>query len=166
MFFDTCSSEFLKCLAAAVYYKPLALMETMAWLARVIPDPPHMEKLDASLQREVRDMTKSMDQYGRYFRILDWRALIMVLPFAPLFGVALRANARAAAGGFAPLAIGAMAPTILIYPVAATIGEPAIALTILLYLLVVLVLGWGGSVVCGRLFGVHRRARRDESTAD
>jgi hypothetical protein len=163
MLFARCSTFLRECAEAVLYYKPIALAENLAWLYGLKMLPPNLEIVVPWQREDVSGQVKSqyltatydMDQQGQ--RAYPWTpiVLLIVVPFALLLVTEARSSVWATFAASVGLLLGSTIPTIVGFPVAHTILEPAIAVGTLFYLsLCFAVAGWGPVLL------THRWPRR------
>ena len=139
MLVDTCSKHLQECVSATLYYRPLALLEYLAWFHGFISELPYPELVDSSALSAFRTMGISMSDRKSGLRL--FQASVIGILLLTTFGFMLskqKMNVALIATLF--LAIGASSPPILIYPMPHTIGEISIATSMLILLSLILCL--------------------------
>lgn len=141
MLFARCTTYVRECAEAVLYYKPVALAENLAWLYGLRALPPNLEivvsrsfgEAGEQVMRQYLSATSQMDQRGQRAYLWTPIVLLIVAPFAVLLMRESRASTWTAGAGAVGLLLGSTIPTVIGYPVAHTILEPAIAFGVLLY---------------------------------
>lgn len=146
MLISRCSTFVRECLETVLYYKPVSLLENLAWMYGLRDLPPDLDVVESKyfgdlLQRQFVGTSQRLDATG--FRAYLWtpRVLLVMLPFVVLLSLfEARGPALAALAAGAWLALGSTIPTEAGYAAMHTIGEPSIAFGMLLYLGLALVI--------------------------
>ena len=157
MLISRCSTFVRECLETVLSYKPVSLLQNLAWLYGFRELPPDLDVVESRyfgnlLQTQLIGTSHRLDATGLRAFLWTPRVLLVLVPFVLLLVVesGRRAWATLAAGGW--LALGSTIPTEAGYAAAHTIGEPAIAFGMLIYL------GLGLLLAVGLRRVVSRRA--------
>jgi hypothetical protein len=136
-----CSTYLRECAEAMLYYKPVALAGNLAWLYGLQPLPPNLEivvpwgrgEASAQVKHQYIEATQQMDERGQRAYLWTPLVLLVVAPFAVLLALEPRRSMWAAFAAVVGLAIGSTIPTVVGYPIAHTILEPALVVGMVTY---------------------------------
>jgi hypothetical protein len=156
MLISRCSTFVRECLETVLFYKPVSLLQNLAWLYGFREFPPDLDVVESRyfgnlLQTQFIGTSHRLDATGLRAFLWTPKVLLVLVPFVLLLVVesGRQAWATLAAGGW--LALGSTIPTEAGYAAAHTIGEPAIAFGMLIYLGIGLALATGlRRVLAGR----------------
>ncbi|MGE3913425.1 MAG: hypothetical protein AB7K36_29000, partial [Chloroflexota bacterium] len=139
MLLARCSQYPLECVETVVYYKPLSLVGSLAWLYGLRADPPNLDVFESRyfgdiVKRQFLELSRQLDE--RHQRAYLWSpaALLLILPFGLLLLTEPPAQHWEATSAGAGLLLGSLIPMAAGYAALHTIGEPAIAVGMAAYL--------------------------------
>jgi hypothetical protein len=165
MLIARCSIYTRECLETVLYYKPVSLLENLAWLYGVRDLPPDLEVATSHyfgeqgdlLKRQFIGTSQRLDSTGLRPSLWNPRVLLVIVPFVVLLLVESAERARATFAAGAWLVLGSTIPAEVGYAAPHTIGEPGIAFGMLIYL------GLGLAIVAGLRRVLAARVRRSAS---
>jgi hypothetical protein len=141
MLFARCTTYLRECAEAVLYYKPVSLVGSLAWLYGLRSLPPDLEIVVSrrapaggdEVKREYIVTTEQMDAHGQRAYLWAPIALMIILPFTLLLAREPRSSLLIGLAGAIGLMIGSLIPTVIGYPLPHTILETAIAAGVLAY---------------------------------
>jgi hypothetical protein len=148
MLISRCSTFVRECLETVLFYKPRSLLENLAWAYGLRELPPDLEVSDSHyfgnlLQTQFIGTSHRLDATGLRAFLWSPKALLVLAPFVLLLLVESSGRAWATLASAGWLVLGSTIPTEAGYAAAHTIGEPAIAFGMLIYLGLGLAIAWG-----------------------
>ena len=126
-------------MTSALVYRPVAFVQMLAWLGGLAGAPPYLDLVNKDGQRAFLEMHKAIATGGFAYNPLQPWNLLTLAPFIVILAPAGAAAFKTLLGPGAVFLTGAFAPTILVYPYAHTMGEPAMAATMLLYVVTMVI---------------------------
>lgn len=147
---DLCKNNTSQCILTYVWYKPLSLLKNILWVYGVKQNPPNM---DAFVSSHAGIGTVVQEQFLQATQLLDDRYDRGLFLFFKIAGVSLiflliarnYADAKqiyAVVGSAGILTLGSTIPSIIGYPAPHTIGEVALASTLFIFCLFLVVGLW------------------------
>jgi hypothetical protein len=133
MYFDVWRRRPVECVTSALIYRPVAFVRMLGWLGGLTRVPPYLDLVNEDGQRAFQEMHKAIATGGFAYSPLQPWDLLTLAPFIVILAPAGVTAFKATIGPGAVFLAGAFTPTILVYPYAHTMGEPAIAATMPLY---------------------------------
>jgi hypothetical protein len=139
MLIARCSQYVRACLETFFVYKPISLVENLAWLYGFRALPPDLDVTESPyfgdiLKRQFLGMSQGLDGGGTRAHLWTPTVLLIVAPFVALLLVETRPRIWAAFWACLGLALGSTIPTVAGYAAPHTIAESAIAAGMLVYL--------------------------------
>jgi hypothetical protein len=139
MLIARCSALVRECLETVLWYKPLSLVNNLAWMYGFRDTLPDLEVTESRyfgdlLKQQFLGMAQGVD--GRNQRAYLWtpRVLLLLAPFVALLLAESRPRALAALWAALALALGSTIPMFAGYAAPHTVGDPAVAFGMLVYL--------------------------------
>ncbi len=143
MLVDFCLKYFSECVAAFLYYKPVAMVRTVLWVGGVGRQPPNLELFESKfpavgvvVRNQFMEATRQLDKNHERGRLWLVGVLTIIIAFSALWA------ARKKESEFRPvlmvaglMAAGSTIPSIVGYPAPHTIAEAAISIPLLFALL-------------------------------
>lgn len=150
MLVDLCKNNISQCILTFVWYKPISLLKNILWVYGVKQNPPNM---DAFVSSHPGIGTVVQEQFLQATQLLDDRYDRGLFLFFKIAGVSLiflliainYADAKqiySVVGSIGILMLGSTIPSIIGYPAPHTIGEAALASTLFIFCLFLVVGLW------------------------
>ena len=152
-----CTVFVRECLETFLWYKPVSLVQNLAWLYGFRELPPDLDVADSPyfgdiLKRQFLGTSDGLDRSGRRAYLWTPAALLVIVPFVALLLLEPRPLAWPTLSAGVALALGATIPTVVGYAAPHTVAEAAIAFGMVIYL--------GGCLaVAGGVRAILRMAR-------
>jgi len=147
-----CSTFVRECLETTFYYKPISLLQNLAWLYGFRDLPPDLDVATSRyvgdiLTQQILGMSRELDAHGGRAYVWTPLVLLVLAPFVVLILDEPRWRTRAVISACLGLALGSTFPTVVGYAVPHTVTEAAIAFGMLFYLVLALTLAAGVRMV-------------------
>jgi hypothetical protein len=147
MLIARCSTFVRDCLETVLFYKPVSLLQNLAWAYGLRELPPDLEVSDSHyfgnlLQTQFIGTSHRLDATGLRAFLWSPKILLVLAPFVLLLMLESSGQAWATLAAAGWLVLGSAIPTEAGYAAPHTIGEPAIAFGMLIYLGLGLAIAW------------------------
>jgi hypothetical protein len=151
MLIARCSQYPRECLETVLYYKPVSLLENLAWMYGLRDLPPDLDVATSKyfgeqgdlLKRQFLGTSQRLDSAGLRASLWSPMALLVIVPFVLLLAVESAGRGWAALAAGAWLALGSTIPIEVGYAAPHTISDPSIAFGMVVYVGLCLALAEG-----------------------
>jgi hypothetical protein len=138
MLIARCSALVRECLETVLWYKPLSLVNNLAWMYGFRNTLPDLDVTESRyfgdlLKQQFLGMAQGVDGHNQRAYLWTPRVLLILAPFVVLLLAESRPRELAALWAALALAVGSTIPMFAGYAAPHTVGDPAVAFGMLVY---------------------------------